>query len=66
MLPGLVAGFYTSDECHVDLSVLCTFASAILIHAEAIGIDKQVVIHCRDVQNTTCMAEPVLLCLMRC
>lgn len=42
MLPGLVAGFYTFDECHLDLSVLCTFASAILIHAEAIGIDKQV------------------------
>lgn len=42
MLPGLVAGFYTFDECHVDLAQLCTFASARMIHAEAIGIDKQV------------------------
>ena len=42
MLPGLVAGFYTFDECHVDLAQLCTFASARLIHAEAVGIDKQV------------------------
>lgn len=41
MLPGLVAGFYTFDECHVDLAQLCTFASARMIHAEAIGIDKQ-------------------------
>ncbi|KAA6421181.1 MAG: water dikinase [Trebouxia sp. A1-2] len=41
MLPGLVAGFYTFDECHIDLAQLCTFASARLIHAEAIGIDKQ-------------------------
>ena len=42
MLPGLVAGFYTFDECHIDLAQLCTFASARMIHAEAIGIDKQV------------------------
>ena len=42
MLPGLVAGFYTYDECHVDLAQLCTFASARMIHAEAVGIDKQV------------------------
>lgn len=42
MLPGLVAGYYTSDECHLDLSVVCTFASAVLIHAEAEGIDKEV------------------------
>ncbi|KAL3145556.1 hypothetical protein ABBQ32_003381 [Trebouxia sp. C0010 RCD-2024] len=41
MLPGLVAGFYTFDDCHVDLAQLCTFASARLIHAEAVGIDKQ-------------------------
>ena len=42
MLPGLVAGFYTFDECHVDLAQLCTFASARMIHAEAVGMDKQV------------------------
>ncbi len=42
MLPGLVAGFYTFDECHIDLAQLCTFASARMIHAEAIGLDKQV------------------------
>ncbi len=42
MLPGLVAGFYTFDECHIDLAQLCTFASARMVHAEAIGIDKQV------------------------
>ena len=42
MLPGLVAGFYSFDDCHVDLAQLCTFASARLIHAEAVGIDKEV------------------------
>ena len=42
MLPGLVAGFYTFDESHVDLAQLCTFASTRMIHAEAVGIDKQV------------------------
>ena len=57
MLPGLVAGFYTYDECHLDLSVLCTFASAILIHAEAEGIDKEVspdthiAVHCLVCMN---------------
>lgn len=42
MLPGLVAGFYTFHECHIDLAQLCTFASARMINAEAVGIDKQV------------------------
>lgn len=49
MLPGLVAGFYTFDECHVDLAQLCTFASARMIHAEAVGIDKQVSFCSKDI-----------------
>ena len=35
MLPGLIAGHYTPDECHIDLVPLARFAKARLIHARA-------------------------------
>ena len=41
MLPGYVAGFYTHDECHIDLAILGRFANATLVHAEAVGIDHE-------------------------
>ena len=58
MLPGLVAGFYTFDDCHVDLAQLCTFASARLIHAEAVGIDKEVCF----VSRQSCIALHCIVC----
>lgn len=42
MLPGFVSGFYTYDECHIDLDRLTSWAKARLIHAEANGIDAKV------------------------
>lgn len=39
MLPGYISGFYSFDECHIDLSRLSQFAQARLIHAEACGVD---------------------------
>lgn len=42
MLPGYVSGFYSFDDCHIDLSRLAAFASARLIHDEACGIDTKV------------------------
>ncbi|MEW5311006.1 MAG: hypothetical protein WDW38_002754 [Sanguina aurantia] len=39
MLPGYVSGFYTHDECHIDLAQLSTFAQARLVHATAEGVD---------------------------
>ena len=38
MLPGHIAGFYTRDECHIDLVALCRFAGVRFVHAAAVGI----------------------------
>lgn len=40
MIPGFVAGHYSFDECHIDLTRLCAASGARLIHAEATGIDR--------------------------
>jgi selenide,water dikinase len=42
MLPGYVSGFYSHEECHIDLYQLATFAQARLIHAEATNINIKV------------------------
>lgn len=39
MLPGHVAGFYTRDECHIDLVRLARFAKVTVVHCAASGID---------------------------
>ncbi len=44
MLPGYVSGFYTHDECHVDLNRLARYAGAALILEAAVGLDLQVCI----------------------
>jgi selenide,water dikinase len=40
MLPGYIAGHYSYDQVHIDLSRLCVFARARFIHAEVTGIDR--------------------------
>lgn len=42
MLPGFVSGFYTYEDCHIDLGRLCHYAGASLVQQEATGIDIQV------------------------
>lgn len=46
MLPGLVAGTYTSQETHIDLVRLCAWARVRLVHASATGLqlDKRCVL----------------------
>lgn len=41
MLPGHVAGFYTHEECHIDLRPLAQFAGAQLYLDRAVGLDLQ-------------------------
>lgn len=40
MLPGYVAGHYTYDEVHIDVSRLAAFAGASLHHDEVVGVDR--------------------------
>ena len=51
MLPGHVAGFYSYDETHIDLSSLSKFAGAKLCLDRAIGLDlehNQVICACQS------------------
>jgi selenide,water dikinase len=41
MLPGSIAGLYTRDEIHIDLLRLAAATGARLIHAEAVGLDRE-------------------------
>jgi selenide,water dikinase len=40
MLPGLIAGHYTADQCHIDLAPLAARAGARLVHDEVSGLDR--------------------------
>ena len=40
MLPGLVAGHYTDDQCHIDVVRLCNWAGVRLVHGVAARIDR--------------------------
>jgi selenide,water dikinase len=40
MLPGVIAGHYDVDEAHIDLVRLAAVTGTRLIHAEAIGLDR--------------------------
>ncbi|MBZ2168047.1 selenide, water dikinase SelD [Marinobacter sp. F4216] len=51
MLPGYVAGHYTYDDVHIDLSRLAEYAGARFYRDEAIGID-------RDQQLVICKNRP--------
>ena len=42
MLPGYVSGFYSYDECHVDLNRLARYANARMILQPASGLDLKV------------------------
>ena len=49
MLPGYIAGHYSYDEVHIDLSVLARFADARFFRDEAVGLDRGAgTVLCRD------------------
>lgn len=53
MLPGYVAGHYSYDDVHIDLSKLAEFAGARFYRDEAVGID-------RDSQRVVCRNRPAV------
>lgn len=49
MLPGYIAGHYTYDEVHIDLSRLAEFAGARFLRDEVTGLDRgERKVICRD------------------
>jgi selenide, water dikinase len=40
MLPGVIAGLYGRDEAHIDLVRLAVATGTRLVHAEAVGLDR--------------------------
>lgn len=36
----LITGYYTKEQCHIDLGKLCSWSKARLILAEVNGVDK--------------------------
>src|SRR5689334_15161039 len=51
MLPGIIASHYERNDGTIDLDRLARFAGARLIHAEAIGLD-------RDARRVICRGHP--------
>ena len=51
MLPGYIAGHYSYDEVHIDLSRLAEFAGARFFRDEAVGLD-------RDGKRVLCKSRP--------
>ncbi|MBE0615957.1 MAG: selenide, water dikinase SelD [Burkholderiales bacterium] len=51
MLPGYIAGHYSYDEVHIDLSKLARFAGARFFRDEALGLD-------RDAGKVLCRSRP--------
>jgi selenide,water dikinase len=41
MLPGLIAGHYTWQQCHIDLGELCARAGAELVQAQVCSVDPE-------------------------
>lgn len=41
MLPGFVSGFYSYDDCHIDLFRLCTLTRTRYVQATACGLDLE-------------------------
>lgn len=52
MLPGYVSGFYSHDDCHIDLARLAAFSKARLVHAGKDSRGMGNAFHC-NMQNTT-------------
>jgi len=49
MIPGFVAGHYTREECHVDVSKVTSFGGVNLILAEVCQLDTDnKLIYCKD------------------
>lgn len=49
MLPGLIAGHYTHDECHIDLAWLCAQANVAFVERDAVALDPdRSRVHCAD------------------
>ena len=54
MIPGLIAGHYTEEQCHVSLGPLCMKAGVRLIKSKVSGIDvDSKVVHCEGRPDLT-------------
>jgi len=64
MLPGYIAGYYSKDECYIDLNKLCQFGRVRLVHATVVGLDTVRKVHCTRYTSYMSIVKYLVDCML--